>query len=189
MKVQIPAQKPLKVALQIFLFAHYIHILVEKGLISRDQLPSKFSIKAGTGQIFVDFGLNQQATKTVARNMVIACLGMCVNIFDGALEETFQPSIKKFSTKDNSVDDLTAARAIINQMRNAFAHRPERPTWRVKNPNFLRAFQVKQINLTVDLQELNGQLIKPGQVGGYKAFFDLFKYCFDEVGKAQPLKG
>ncbi len=189
MKVQTPAQKPLKAALQVFLFAHYISVLVEKGLINKDQLPSKFSIKAGTGQIFVDFGLNQQSTKLVARNTVVLCLGACVNTFDGVLEETFQPSIKRFSAKDDSVDDLTAARAIINQMRNAFAHCPEAPVWRVNNTEFQRVFQVKQINLTVDFKKLHKKPIHPKQVGGHQALFALFKYCFDEVGKAQQLKG
>lgn len=193
MKAQTPAQKQLREALRVFLFAHYIFNMLQKRLINKDQLPSKFDIKTGTSKISVDFGLNHQSTKGVAYNTIVACLGACVNTFDSVLEKTFKhdshDSIGRLITKDNPLDDLTAARAIINQMRNAFAHCPEEPAWHVKNPNFQRVFQVKEINQTVDLQKLNGQPINPTKLGGYKAFFDLFKYCFDEVGKEESKRG
>jgi len=68
---------------------------------------------------------------------------------------------------------------LVNQLRNAFAHSPWLPKWRIF-PKYRKAYPIKLANgasFTFPAHELDGEFVKPGDYGGLEFWLALLKQC------------
>lgn len=68
---------------------------------------------------------------------------------------------------------------MIHQLRNAFAHNPWRPKWVVftKYKNTYPIALDDKTAFTFDATNLDGDGVKPEQVGGLEFWVKLLQYC------------
>jgi hypothetical protein len=68
---------------------------------------------------------------------------------------------------------------MVNQLRNAFAHNPWRPRW-VVYPKYRGVYPIKLDEgsmFTFDSTNLDGQQVKPEDVGGLEFWVNLLRHC------------
>lgn len=68
-------------------------------------------------------------------------------------------------------------RAIIFQIRNAYAHNPLKPTWRVTNPRYLQrpySYKSGEDQISLDFSRLNGTTLDYVHFNGFDHFWSLF---------------
>ena len=76
---------------------------------------------------------------------------------------------------------LSAARVIVKQIRNAYAHDPIHPKWVIRNPKHQTTFQISKIGLTINLDNLNGHDFRVEDINGSVGVAKLLNYCLDSV--------
>jgi hypothetical protein len=112
-------------------------------------------------------------------NILLIALSASALTLDETLDEVFGPS--HADTEPSRV----GIRVLVNQLRNAFAHNPWRPRWQIKE----RYWQQYPIELedgskfTFDARNLNGNPIKPEDVGGLEFWVKVMKHCENLVSK------
>lgn len=75
-------------------------------------------------------------------------------------------------------------RVMVNQLRNAFAHNPWRPKW-VVFPKYRGRYPITLDDgsqFTFDARTLDGDGVKPEQVGGFEFWIKLLQHCERLVG-------
>lgn len=106
-------------------------------------------------------------------NLVLIALSASALTTDETLDEVFG----KLSCDTDS--NLIGIRVMVNQLRNAFAHNPWRPKWLV----FQQYKNTYPISLddgstfTFDATLLDGDVVKPEQVGGLEFWVKLLQHC------------
>lgn len=115
----------------------------------------------------------------VSFNVFLMAVGQTAIVADQALDQAFGP-------KDPS--DLSArgsARNIIYAIRNAFAHEPLRPSWRIKG-KYARRCEVSlpRVHTVSRGDALNKQRQKGEDFGGWEGYIELLKFCHEEVSQA-----
>lgn len=111
-------------------------------------------------------------------NLMLGALGWTAIVVDEALDQ-------KFGSKDPSdTSELGSARTIIYQIRNAFAHEPLSPTWRIKD-KYRRVYTVHVGSACVsfDGATLDGKNLKPADFGGLEGYIQMLKYCHEQVSQ------
>jgi len=114
----------------------------------------------------------------VSYNLFLGAIGLTAIIVDQALDQ-------KYGRKDPlDQSNLGSIRSIIYQIRNAFAHEPQNPSWLIRG-DYLRIYEIdiKGLNLTFDAQSLNGKKLVPKHYGGFEGYFAMLKYCYDQVSR------
>ena len=109
-------------------------------------------------------------------NFVILALGASALIADETLDQVFgKPSL---DTEPNR----QGLRVLVNQLRNAFAHNPWRPKWLVW-PKFRGIHTVHLASVTFEFNAtaLDGQGVKPEDVGGFERWLQVLKHCEELV--------
>lgn len=114
-------------------------------------------------------------------NLMLGALGQTAIIVDEALDQ-------KFGSKDPAdTSELGSARSIIYQIRNAFAHEPLSPTWRIKDKyrKYRRVYTVHigSACVSFDGTALDGKNLKPADFGGFEGYIQMLKYCHEQVSK------
>jgi hypothetical protein len=111
-------------------------------------------------------------------NLMLEALGHIAIIVDEALDQ-------KYGSKDSSdTSELGSVRAIIYQIRNAFAHEPLSPTWRVKDRyRRVYAIHVGPACISFDGAALDGRNLRPVDFGGLEGYIQMLKYCHKQVSK------
>jgi hypothetical protein len=106
-------------------------------------------------------------------NIVLIALSASALTTDETLDEVFE------KTSDDTDLNRVSIRVMVNQLRNAFAHNPWRPKWLVR----LHLRNVYPIKLddgssfVFDARNLDGEQIKPEQVGGLEFWVKLLQHC------------
>ena len=106
-------------------------------------------------------------------NIVLIALSASALTVDETLDEVFG------SLAIESDPNRKAIRVMVNQLRDAFAHNPWRPKWVV----FEKYRNVYPIELNdgskfkFDTRSLDGDGIKPEQVGGLEFWVKLLQHC------------
>jgi len=78
-------------------------------------------------------------------------------------------------------DNLRAASHIIRQLRNAFAHDPFNPRWKIRDERARNEiFSVKDI-IELDTSNLNNTLLRNRQFGGPIALYRLTEFIREEL--------
>jgi len=106
-------------------------------------------------------------------NLVLMAMGASALILDETLDDIFgKPDA-------DPVPDRRGLRVMVNQLRNAFAHNPWRPRWMVW-PKYRAVHTVRlgaQHLHDFDATTLDGQSIKPEDIGGLEAWVKVLKHC------------
>lgn len=173
--------KQMKAALRIWIFSIQVNKAIANKKLDLSSLPKEISLRSGPIQYHYKVEIPLTSYNAISRNTALACTGTCAIAFDEAMNIVFDKKGKSFPADDT---DLTAARAIIVQIRNAFAHEPANPRWEVRNLNskyLSKKFRVVELNLEVDLKILNGKNFAIKHIGGWKGYLDLLLYCITQV--------
>lgn len=171
--------KQMEAALRIWIFSLLINKAIVNKKLDLNSLPKEISLRSFSGQEPFKVEIPLTAYGAISRNTALACTGVCAIAFDEAMNLAFGEKGNDFPLDDT---DLTAARAIIYQIRNAFAHGPAYPKWEVRNSRyFSKKFYVTDLNLEVDLKSLNGKNFIMKHIGGWKGYLDLLHYCIRQV--------
>lgn len=111
-------------------------------------------------------------------NLLLIALSASALTTDETLDEVFGD----LSTDADS--NRKAIRVMVNQLRNAFAHNPWRPKWRVyaKYRNTYPIVLSDGSRFTFDATSLDGQGVSPEQVGGLEFWVKLLQHCEGLVG-------
>lgn len=106
-------------------------------------------------------------------NLVQIALSASALTADETLDEVFG----KLSTETDT--NRLGIRIMVNQLRNAFAHNPWRPKWLVfeKYRNAYPIVLDDGTTFTFDATNLNGDGVKPEQVGGLEFWVKLLQHC------------
>jgi hypothetical protein len=107
-----------------------------------------------------------------AWNALWAQMAIGAIAIDEALDSAFHD---KTETTHLGQNDMDAARSIIYQVRNAFAHEPFQPTWRC-TPKYHRLFRVSAANVEWNGRAVHGHGFAPADVGGWLGYFRLLDY-------------
>ena len=143
-------------------------------------IPRKIALKDGATLGLFKSNLEERYYADFAFNIFLACTGMCAIAFDAAMDAAFGTKDRGFPSVGSP--DVLSARAILFQMRNAFAHTPTMPRWSVTNPQYRRTFRVEACSLELDLAGLNGRdLSIQKDFGGWDTLRRLFVFCIDRV--------
>jgi len=91
--------------------------------------------------------------------------------------ETLNEAFGKLSSETDS--NRLGIRVMVNQLRNAFAHNPWRPKWLVfsKYRNTYPITLDDGSSFTFDATLLDGDGVKPEQVGGFEFWVKLLQHC------------
>ena len=106
-------------------------------------------------------------------NLVLTALSASALTTDETLDEVFG---KVFDDTDQTRSGI---RVIVNQLRNAFAHNPWRPRWRVY-PKYRNVYPLVLSGgaaFTFDATALDGDGVKPEQIGGLEFWVKLLQHC------------
>ncbi len=106
-------------------------------------------------------------------NIVLIALSASALTVDETLNEVFG------GLASESDPNKKAIRVMVNQLRNAFAHNPWRPKWVVfeKYRNIYPIELYDGRKFEFDARTLDGDGIKPEQVGGLEFWVKLLQHC------------
>ena len=175
---KVKAKQKMKEAYTIWVFSWMIWHSTKSGKIDYSKLPKNFSIESENGAITFKTDIPSTEREKLALNTVIATTGICFTAFDSAMDEAFSKCDK---TLPALTTGLSAARVIVKQIRNAYAHDPIHPKWVIRNPNHQKTFQISEIDLTMNLDNLNGHAFRVEDINGSVGVAKLLNYCLDNV--------
>ncbi len=110
-------------------------------------------------------------------NILLIALSASALTVDEVLDEKYGLISKEIDMNRRGI------RIMVNQLRNAFAHNPWRPKWLVfKQYRGLFPIQLSDgTRFEFDSRNLDGQMIKPEDVGGLEFWVALLQHCEKEV--------
>jgi hypothetical protein len=106
-------------------------------------------------------------------NIVLIAFSASALTVDETLDEVFG----KAPTDTNST--RIGMRAMVNQLRNAFAHNPWRPKWMIFQ-QYRKSYPIELDDgsrFTFDATNLDGDGVKPEHVGGLEFWTKLLQHC------------
>jgi hypothetical protein len=106
-------------------------------------------------------------------NIVLIALSASALTVDESLGEVYG------NLASESDQNRIGIRVMVNQLRNAFAHNPWRPKWLVY-PKYRNVYPIELYDGTkfaFDARTLDGDGIKPEQVGGLEFWVKLLQHC------------
>ena len=106
-------------------------------------------------------------------NLVLIALSATALTADETLDQVFGDLSKESDANRKNI------RVLVNQLRNAFAHNPWRPKWVVK-PKWRNKYPIALqdgTTFTFDATQLDGENIKPEQIGGLEFWVKLLRHC------------
>lgn len=107
------------------------------------------------------------------QNLVVMALGASALTLDETLDGTFGKPDYDAEPKRRGL------RIMVNQLRNAFAHNPWRARWVIR-PKFQKVHSVSlggQAPFEFDATRLDGEGVKPEDVGGFEYWIKVLQYC------------
>lgn len=171
----------MKEAYTIWGFSWMIWHGTKSGKIDYSKLPSEFSIESESGAITFKTDITDIPSterEKLALNTVVATTGVCFTAFDYAMDEAFKECD---ITHPAQTTGLSAARVIVKQSRNAHAHDPLHPKWLIRNIYHRKTFQISEIGLKINLNDLDGHVFRVEDINGAVGLAKLLNYCLDNV--------
>lgn len=166
-------RKKLRTAQAILTLAFRLNVEVQNGRIQDDLYAREITIHTGGLGLRLP-AYDECSTQDLIigmHNLVLIAIGASALTADEVLEQVFGKQDKEFSRQ--------GLRAVVNQVRNAFAHSPWRPKWLIKN-HLRQKYEVHLGDLgrsVFDATTLDGQQLKPEDFGGLEAWISILKYC------------
>ena len=115
--------------------------------------------------------LGKKAVEVASTNLIINALSATALVTDEALDLRFG--------KLSLDTERRGLRMMVHQFRNAFAHNPFRPTWRIKS-HLLAAYTVnygEAAPFVFDAAAVHDRQVRPIDVGGFEAWLKVLTYC------------
>jgi len=169
-------------ALRIWEFTAQVLEAINTGSLVPSSLPTSFKLHMESGELPFEVHFTRKEYSRVSRHNFYASTGICALAFDDVMNMTFGRKTKEFPTE---LTGLTAARAIIFQIRNAFAHGPSQPKWAITNLNYKKKYRIDELKVEADLTSLDGQDFSMKPIGGWIRFKALLTYCLERVEERQ----
>ena len=114
-----------------------------------------------------------------AWNNVLAAMSISAIAADRALDETFgrpRPREREPLEDPATLSDRDATRTIMYMLRNAYAHEPLSPRWRL-DERYRGVFRINELEFVLDASALDGQPWNIAHVGGPIRYFALLDFC------------
>ncbi len=148
---------------------------VEAGCINKEIFNRVVEVHTGSAGVKVPIfpdGTEEDLKFGIA-NIVLIALSASALTVDETLNEVFG------GLASESDPNKKAIRVMVNQLRNAFAHNPWRPKWVVfeKYRNIYPIELYDGRKFEFDARTLDGDGIKPEQVGGLEFWVKLLQHC------------
>jgi hypothetical protein len=186
-----PADTPaqvIKAALDGFLFNAFLADAIEANLITPHSFRLQAKIDTGNHGLLFHRSFSVEEVKLWGRNNLLMSLGTAAIATNTALDAVFTKKDKASGTTD-----LGAARAIIYQIRCAFAHDPLTPIWKpadrfkhtyrvsVRVP--LESGQIESRTIEFHPSSLRGKHLSALDFGGLGGYMGLLLFCLHQVEK------
>ncbi len=172
--IETPANK-IATAQAVLGLAFRLNAEVQAGRISKDIFTRDVSIFTDSkGLLLPAFpeGTDDELKFGVS-NIVLIALSATALTVDETLDEVFG----KVST--DTAPNRIGIRIMVNQLRNAFAHNPWRPKW-VVFQQYRKSYPIELDDgskFNFDASALDGDGVKPEQVGGLEFWVKLLQHC------------
>ena len=156
---------------------------VHSGRIGADIFAHEVTIVTGNSGLLLRAApeLTVADLKAGMENLQVIALSASALTLDETLDEVFG---KLTNEKDSNRSSI---RVMVNQLRNAFAHNPWRAKW-VIFPRYRNHYPIvldDGSKFTFDATNLDGQGIKPEQVGGLEFWVKVLQHCKRLVSREQ----
>ena len=177
--VETPANK-IATAQAVLVLAFRLNAEVLSGRIGPEIFKREVTvITGGTGVSVPAFSEGtSQDLQLGAFNLVLIAISASALTVDETLDEVFG----KLSAEADI--NCLAIRVMVNQLRNAFAHNPWRPKWRV-SPKYRNRYPIvlgDGSKFTFDATSLDGDGVKSEHVGGLEFWIKLLQHIERFVG-------
>ncbi len=172
--IETPANK-LATALATFGLTIRLSNEVNLGRINASIYKHEVIVDTGDGELLlpVFHEGNIETLKCGIFNLVLIALSASALTADETLDEVFG------KISEDVDPSRIGIRVMVNQLRNAFAHNPWRPKWVIR-PQYRKKYFIVLYDgksFTFDSTILDGQSIKPEQVGGLDFWLKLLQHC------------
>lgn len=147
----------------------------EQGEIDLDAIDQPLSIEEPGGVMVLEDRLFYDPNDFIngVQNMVCVAFGVAAITLNRALEEAGCGPPKAIDMEEDQY------RALVFQIRNAFAHDMAEPRWRIKG-RYARQYDVASVQ--ADLRDLDGKMFEYSQIGGARSMVALYAYATDVLG-------
>lgn len=177
--IETPANK-IATAQAVLSLAFRLNAEVIAGRINADIFQREVSVITGShGVVLPAFpqGTTEDLTHG-AFNLVLIALSASALTADETLDQVFG------KLSEETDENRKGIRTMVNQLRNAFAHNPWRPRWLVF-PKYRQVYPIvleDGTTFTFDATSLDGDGVKPEQIGGLEFWVKLLQHCERLVG-------
>lgn len=175
-------KKQMEQAYGLWVFTCQIWHNIQNGKIDYQNLDNDFNVGLGNDLVRFNIKIPSQDVPKIASNNAMATTGICFSVFNTAMNTICTNNIKK---KIDNPTGITAARVIVQQIRNAYSHDPILPRWIISNPIHQQVFVIEEIDLSIDLKALDGELFEIKHINNYQGLNKLFKYCMKSMEDIQ----
>ena len=172
--IETPANK-IATAQAVLSLAFRLNAEVTSGRIGSEIFRRQVVIHTGsTGVVLPEFSEGNAADlQSGIFNLVLIALSASAITADETLDEVFGKISVDIDTNRKGI------RVMVNQLRNAFAHNPWRPKWLI-HPPYRHSYPIvldDGSRFTFDAKSLDGDGVKPEQVGGLEFWIKLLQHC------------
>lgn len=172
--IETPANK-IATAQATLSLAFRLSAEVEAGRINKEIFNRKVAVRTGSTGVMVPVFPDgtEEDLKFGISNIVLIALSASALTVDETLDEVFG------NLSSESDPNKRGIRVMVHQLRNAFAHNPWRPKWIVfkKYRNIYPIELYDGSRFEFDARTLDGDGIKPEQVGGLEFWVKLLQHC------------
>lgn len=113
-----------------------------------------------------------------SRNLNNLAKGMCFIAFDEALDNIYKKKEEINLAKDYLNLPHGALRIIVYMFRNAIAHNPANPIWKIKDSyKGIGVLKLPEIGFEINLSNLHEKPLNNDQYGGDAQLFNLMTHC------------
>lgn len=176
----------IQAAIDAFVFASFVRDAIFEGRITPTTFRGQIKLDAGGYGLNIQKAFSPDDLVAGAGNVVLMALGTTAIATDKAMDIVFG------GKRPDETTDLGSARAIIYQVRCAYAHDPLNPVWKPKLTKYNKKYCVtvevpKQSDGTVSRQiefdpdKLNEKPVEFEHLGGLGGYMSLLHYCLKKV--------
>lgn len=177
----------IKGAIDTFVFNAFLADAILDGRINPSSFRDQAKVDVGGHGLVFRRKFSRDDLQLFGNNNVLMALGTAAIATDTAMDAVFPKA-----NKPHGITDLGAARAIMFQIRCAFAHDPLSPVWR---PDVDRYKHHYRITVEVPLESgelqprtiefhppsLKGKHLSALDFGGLGGYMALLQFCFEKV--------
>lgn len=170
-----------------FAFACFVADAINAGRITPSTLREEIKIDEGGHGIVFTKTFTREEIAAGARNLILMAWGTSAIATDKAMDTVFG---KKFP---HDTGELGSARAVVYQIRCAFAHDPLNPIW-APSKSYRRMYRIMlevqgesgqraDRAIEFDGSSLNGKHLGGQDIGGMGGYLSLLEYCITQSKK------